>query len=266
MFSNQLPPPSASVHSTPDIPRPLTTSTTTKATAGALFLLLPPACSCQLSCSSSCIVTCHSFNNRIRIRFDSRTWEAKTGEGQEKAHERAPQEAPQHVFKSAPTSQRALHFHPTASPSAADVVSQPLSTSDPAYHTMTETPKPGLTLRPLVVAILPGHSYSGYHTPQACFKRASSSPHSRPRTWLITSNPTTYDLRSSVHFCNQRTPLVATKLTFRGPTCSCNISKIGNMLRQKLGWGTLWLGLKLLLSAKFGGPTSWSLIKGYIAA
>ena len=113
--------------------------------------------------------------------------------------------SPQHVFKSAPTSQRALHFHPTASPSAADVVSQPLSTSDPAYHAMTETPKPGLTLRPLMVAILSGHSYSGYHTPQACFKRASSSPHSRPRTWLITSNPTTYDLRSSVHFCNQRT-------------------------------------------------------------
>ena len=108
MFSNQLPPPSASVHSTPDIPRPLTTSTTTKATAGALFLLLPPACSCQLSCSSSCIVTRHSFNNRIRIRFDSRTWEAKTGEGQEKAHERAPQEAPNMFLNQLPPP--SVHF------------------------------------------------------------------------------------------------------------------------------------------------------------
>ena len=43
-----------------------------------------------------------------------------------------------------------------------------------ANHAMTETPKPGLTLRPLVVAILPGHSFSGYHTPQ----RASSSSQS----------------------------------------------------------------------------------------
>ena len=112
--------------------------------------------------------------------------------------------------------------------STPDISRPPLTWSN---HSMTETPKPGLTLRPLVVAILPGHSYSGYHTPQACFKRASSSPHSRPRTWLITSNSTTYDLRSSVHFCNQRTPLVATQLTFRG---------ISFHSRIRLNCGSAW--------------------------
>ena len=60
---------------------------------------------------------------------------------------------------------------PSASVHSTPDIPRPLTTS--ANHAMTETPKPGLTLRPLVVAILPGHSFSGYHTPQACFQQLS---------------------------------------------------------------------------------------------
>ena len=71
-----------------------------------------------------------------------------------------------------------------------------------------------------MVAILPGHSCSGYHTPQerlqACFQQLSLKA-----TWLITSNPTTSDLRSCAHFWHQLTALVTIRLTFRGATCSC---------------------------------------------
>ena len=70
---------------------------------------------------------------------------------------------------------------PSASVHSTPDIPRPLTTS--ANHAMTETPKPGLTLRPLVVAILLGHSFSGYHTPQ----RASNVlPTALKATWLIT--------------------------------------------------------------------------------
>ena len=68
---------------------------------------------------------------------------------------------------------------PSPTPDIPRPLTPPLTWS--ANHAMTETPKPGLTLRPLVVAILPGHSFQATTHP-------SVLPAALKATWLIKTN------------------------------------------------------------------------------
>ena len=114
-----------------------------------------------------------------------------------------------------------------------------------------------------MVAILPGHSCSGYHTPherlQACFQQLSLTA-----TWLITSNPTTSDLRSSVHFCNQRT-LLSLRRNPGSPCLTYTLENTNPTLHagslSSSGYIFYSMGRFIAVSLTFLAPT-WSCRRG----